>query len=265
MADNWIDIIGNLSTINTQAIKALLGKSFYYTMLKHKDNLLSDSCKDSNPFEMYETLSMVIKPKIKDEPKYTYIGTKITVDKNNSKIKKIEHGVEIPMKKFSNITGEVKLALSFMLNKYIFECHSYFLDNRNTFITSNNILDKICEYSESHISLPIAPAMIKLSTIIDVEKSVQDSYCNLSTKLQENSKVLFKDSNDEYPKKQLELVVEVYVKFIKIIAIFMTSLLYEKRQAVSGLFLYGILRQINMILKQTNSKIDEELLERMKD
>jgi hypothetical protein len=42
-------------------------------------------------------------------------------------------------------------------------------------------------------------------------------------------------------------------------------MLYEKRQAVNAMFLYGILRQINSQVRQFNCEIDEEIFDHLKE
>lgn len=264
MSDQWKEIIGDFKTISSNAMKNILGRSMYLTILKHKDNLNEESNKDIDQFYMYETLHMALNPKKKEETKYTYKGDKTTIDRK-TKEKKVEKNVDLPMKKFANITGEVKNGLTFLLNKYINECYLCYIDGKRTFPDESQVLSHICNYSESQCSQPIAPIIIKSVDVLDVEELVEGNYANCLKQLVEKLRAYFKDKEDKVPEKQLGTLVDAFIKFMKIIAIYMTDILFEKRQAVNGVFLFGILRQLNSSLKQHGVRMDSELFDNLRE
>lgn len=264
MTDQWTELIGDFKVLIANPIKMLLGKSLYLTILKHKDNLCEESNRDVDPFYMYETLQMALNPRKKDEVKYTYRGDRTTVDKK-TKITKVEKDIDIPMKKFANITGEVKTGLAFLLNKYINECYSCYVDNKKSFVDESQVLTQVCNYAELKCTLPIAPTIIRCTEALDIESLVEGNYANCLKLLLEKLRTYFKGKEDKVPEKQLGTLVDAFIKFMKIIAIYMTDLLYEKRQAVNGVFFYGILRQINSAMRQHGCHIDEELLDNLKE
>lgn len=270
MSEQWSEILGDFKTITAPGIVNLLGKSFYQTILKQKDNLLEDANFDvnnpkENRFHMYETLHMALNPKKKDDKdRYTYVGDKTTTDKKTKK-KKTEKDVVQPVKKFANITGEVKNGLVFILNKYIKECHECYLDNKKTFLDESNVLTQICNYAESHMPMPITPVIVKSADVLDIELLIEGNYANCLKQLVEKLRTYFKDKEEKVPEKQLGTIVDAFIKFMKILAVFMTGILYEKRQAVNGVFLFGILRMMNNLLVPHNCKIEDELFDNLKE
>lgn len=262
MAQQWEDVIGDYKNILTNPVKNLLGKSFYFTMLKHKDNLNNEVAVDNDPLHMFETLHMALNPKKKGEAKYTYRGTKVTVDKT-TKAKKVEEDVEMGIKKFANITGDVKNGLTFILNKYIHECITF--HNSRSVKDDNITLQNLCTYVDNNISLPISSVICKIITLYDVEKIVDGNYANCSKQLVEKIRVYFKNDEDQAPEKSLGVLVDAYVKFMKVIAIAMTDTLFERRQAVSKTLFMGILRHFNSLSKQFGVKMEAEFLDNLKE
>jgi len=182
-----------------------------------------------------------------------------------TKVKSTEKNVDLPMKKFANITGEVKNGLAFLLNKFIKECQSCYIDNKRSLLGEDQVLNQICTYATSQVSLPIAPVIIRSAEILDIEALVEGNYANCLKQLAEKIRPLFKDKEDKSPEKQLGTIVDAFIKFMKIVAIYMTDILYEKRQAVNGVFLFGILRQINSQLRQHDCKIEDELFDNLRE
>lgn len=264
----FVDLIGNGYGINATTIKHI-GTSFQMTITYLKDGLLEEQEIDDmskSHFRMYETLTMALHPKKKDAPdRYTYIGDRTRTEKGNKDKKIHEKGVAIPVKKFANITSELKNALGFLLAKYIKECHDCYHDNGNTFQDESQVLSQIEAYAVSNCSLPIAPFIIRLYDFYDVDKIVEGSFNSLQQTLTTGFRFFFKDSKEVVPEKQLANIVAAYIRFMKTIAVMMTGILFEKRQATSGLFFYGILRQLNYLMKPTNYSIDNELIEYLKN
>jgi|GEM_PF-3994958 len=257
-----IEIIGNFTDLKALAVANLLGKTFYMSMLKHKDDLVKES-NIEGILRPFETLYMVIHAKKEKGEKYTYKDDKVTKDPFTGGVT-VEKDIEQPVKKFANITSEVKNGLIFILNQYIKECHDYYKSSKNKFPEKTQVLAKICEFSEKQSPNAIAPIIIKSSDVIDIEKLVEGSYNQCLKNLTDKVRKYFKDNVDDAPDEQLNSIVNAYIRFMKIIAIMMTDCLFEKRQALSGFFFFGMLRQINSIMKQHKCRIEEETFDNMR-
>lgn len=268
MATEWKTIIGDYKVIAGNPVKTLLGKSLYLTVLKHFDSLLDSLEQEEDKFYMYERLSHAVAADKKSDgtkEKPTYKGVK--------KVKKTVDGTEIvveeegnlALKKFANLTADVKTGLLFLLHKYVHECYTCYVDNKLSFANELEVLKQVSAYSKSHLSMPIAPFIIKISEVIDVESIVEGNFANILKQLCDKLRGLFKNEEDRSPEKQIGVLVDAYIRFLKIIALFTTDFLFESRQAVNEKFLFGILRQFNTIMKQYHTGIDEEFFATMKD
>jgi hypothetical protein len=260
---DWEETVGNFTTLNTPGMKKCITTHFYHSIVKRKDDLTAASNKDDDPHYMCATLHMELNPKKKDDPeKYTYIGDKTTGTGDKKVVLKKQ---QLPMKKFANITGDVKSGLMFLTNKFVKECHACYVAKKNTFVDEAHVLEQICEYSENELSMPISSVIVKSSNIFDIEGLIEGNYANCFQKMVEKLRGYFKNAQDKVPEKQLTTIVDAFIKFTKIIAVLMTDILYEKRQAVNTTFFIGILRQINTLLHQNNCHLDDELFDTMKE
>lgn len=246
-------------------IKKLV-KAFSLFIVKRKDTLV-DNCnflEGENPFHIYETLEMAMATRKKDDKKPFYIGKKITVDKNTKKKTEYEN-VEITMKKFASITSEVKNGLLFILFKYMKECHDCYLKNGKTFGPEDQILTQITTFAETSCISPITPVITQIIDIIDIEKIIDGAYQDLHKELSQPLRTYFKGSEEKVPDKQLNVIIDAYIKFIKIIAVLMTDILFEKRYAINKTLLCSILRQMNTMLVGHNCEIDSDLMTYIKE
>lgn len=270
---DWNSVIGNFESLRNQKFINILGKSFYLTILKHKETLFANSGNDENPFYMYETLQMALNPPKKGEKKPTYKGTREVVDKN-TKQKVSKEDEDCPMKKFAIISVDVKVSLSFILNKFIKETYSYYMSSegksKKSFIVSSksnspSILEQIYEYSIKNIDNPITPVLINITKDSDIESVVSGNYANLQNEIISRLRDIFKTDEEQVPEKQLSMIIDVFISFLKIIAVYLSCFLYEKRTTINQVMLNSILRIFNVQLNKYEHHFDEETFNIMKE
>ena len=262
MSDDFADLLGNkfMEVLYTNSAKTSVRKSFYLLMIKYLESLINES-PDPSKFVIYENYQQasVVKKKDVSIEKPIYTRTITVVDKETGE--ETEETETGPVKKFANITADVTTALCFLFNKYIKECYDYFIENRHSFGEESKLLDNICEYSNTYSQMPIAPVIIQSSNILNIETLLEGDYGSGSKSLADKIRVFFKDEHDRNYEIHLSAIVHAFIKFEKVIGILMINMLYERRQAINISFLFGVLRLINVFLKDEKCEIDNEIFD----
>lgn len=264
MATAFSDILSEFKELESTSVKNLLGKLLYFIVLKHREDLLSVSDIDCEQRKEkgIESLYQALNPKDENNKKHTYKGEKKIKDSVTG-VEKVIKDADLNYKKFISIITEVKASLSFMLIKYISECKQCYMNERK-FNDETTILEQICRYSEKNITMPLAPCIFKLNDVFNSENLIKGSYGEVYTNLNNKIKTYFKNKDDSYPERQLGVIIDAYIKFVKTIAILSTSMIYEKKSGINSQFFFGIIRQINAMLKANGSEIDEEFIINLK-
>lgn len=283
MANTWNDIIGNYSY--GTVVKNGLGKIAYMNILKKIEIHLANSITEKPEFKQFETLAMVKETnKEKKEQMRKYIGDKeveekvemdeesvnpetgeIEINKVTVTQKVIKKNQELVVKKCANVTFEYKTGLMFLLLKYIHECVECYTENNYAFHDSDQVLEQILKFSQSHIANPIVPAIIRASEIFKVELTNPEDFDGIIDTLVGKSKLYFKNKNEISPTKQINVIIEAFVRFLKVLSIYAADLIYEKKQAVNLCLLFGMLRITNTHIAQYDCSFTEELFEFMKN
>lgn len=279
MTDSWANIIGNYINLGGNPIRVALGHVSYLYILKQIDIHLENSLDDNEWFKCYETLHMALNPKkkIKDDENskgYTYIGDRIVIkkdadgksikDEKGNIIKETEKDVELPVKKYVNITVPYRTGLAFLLQKYVHECVSCFNDGNHMFKGKEYVLEQVYKYAQSNIPNPVFPAIIRAVDTFKVELIIDYDYEEFSQFLYDKCKGYFKGKEDQVPQEQLRLIVTTFIKFIKMVSIYVADLIYEKHQVVNNDMLFGVLRIINSNIFQYDASFTESLFVSMK-
>lgn len=283
MAGNWTDVIGNYTNINGNYIRTEIGHVTYLNILKKIDLHLENSLNDNENFKGYENLYMALHPKKKtksekgdkkeksekSDSQYTYMGQKTTiVTKTNEKGEEVKEKVveecELPVKKYPNITFHYRTGMAFIFQKYVHECVSCFNAEKNKFRDKDEVLTQVCKYSQSNISNPVAPAVVRAADMFKIDQIIDADYNEFSIHLFEKCKMYFKGKEDQVPQEQLRTIINAFVRFVKIISVYIADLIYEKRQTINDNILFGILRLINSNIYQYDAGFSESLFELMK-
>lgn len=260
---DWATSIGNFKTLQAVGIRNQLARTMYLTVVKHKDDLLEAANRDENPMYMYETLSMALAPKGKDAQKFTYKGDKTTKDKKTGK-SVTQKNVDLPMKKFVTITFEAKAGMAFLLNMFVKECYGCYKSKGYKFGPDDKVLQNVMDYTDSLAPEAIVtPAIIRVGDVMDVDSIVQNNFGNIQTELMNKINPIFKDEEGKSPESKVEILVKAFVKFLKVVSVLMGDLLFEKRAAVNKVFLLGIMRQLNSLIKMYGACFEQEVLDTM--
>lgn len=274
---DWASIIGDYKGLAGNPIKTLLGKSLYLTILKYFDHLIEGLEQDEDTFYMYERLAAVIgserKARTKGETKPakpTFRKTKKSkvLDEETGKYVIVESEVNSALMKFANISVDVKNGLLFMLLKYVHECRQCYINGGNSFKSEDEVLNQVVEFSNTTIANPIAPAIIKIPVRYDIDHVIDGNYANILQTLCEKLRPIFKNEEDRAPEKQLNRIVDAFVKYMKIIAVRTTASLFENRQAVNEKFMFALLRNFNLdarMFKIPDCILTEEFIFTMKE
>lgn len=260
---DWADSIGNFKSLQAVGVRNLLGKCAYLTIVKIKDDHLSNENSDENHLYMFETLQMALAPKGKDAPKFTYKGEKTVKDKKTGKSTKLQNQ-DLPMKKFVTITFEAKAGLTFLLNMFVKECHAYYKSKGYKFGPDDKVLQNIMDFADSLApDAIVAPAIIRAGDAMDPDQIVPNNFGNIQTELQNKITPLFKDEEGKTPDTKVEILVKAFVKFLKVISIMSGDDLYHKRAAVNKSYLLGKLRMLNSFIKMYGACFEQEVLDTM--
>jgi hypothetical protein len=258
---DWGDIIGKFNNINGNGnIIKHIWITMYNTIVFHKDELHKEGVKETVDLKMFETYQQYHTPKEKGS-KYTYFGKKITKDKTTNK--RVEIECDQPVKKFANITVEVKYAFMFLLNRYIYECNKCFVESKCKLKSPDKVLDQVDEYARKNILLPITPFLIKVYEMYKIEHLLEPSWKNHCEEFNKKISGYFKDRDDVCPKDSVNKLVEVFVKFIKVISLMICDILYAGRKAVNGPLFYGCLGTLNTMCNTQDYPIESEMISNM--
>jgi len=248
---DWSETIGNFENLTNDKCKTEMSRALYATIVKQKDNFVEQAGYDDNPFYMYETLRQLLHPPKKDDPKHTYRGLK-----KKKGVKGPGEMADLPMKKFANIPTDLKNGLTYLLNKYIYEIHECYTSNEYKFESEDQVISQIVEYSSNTIINPFVPFVVRASSAFKAELLVEGNYFNLPKALNEKIRTYFKTEEDTYPERQLNVIVDVFVKFLKVLAINFTSHLFHKRCTLSKEFLLSHLQTLNSLLAGSRCDLD---------
>lgn len=260
-----IDLIGNFDDLKTAAFKTHLGKAAALTILGLKDKYSEIHFPDDldnikvNPFACYETLSMALNPPKKGEDKYTYIGDKTTKNKDTGK-PETQHDVAVNYKKFVIISNELKNTLTFLLNMYVNEVQQYYAHNKYNFGKIDSVLNNICEYTVKYIGeSAITPCIVKINEVLNINGIIENNFNDINKNIGDKIRRYFKDSNDITPDAHVHVIVEAYVKFLKIFAKITADIILEKRQSLTESLIMGVLRIMSTMLYNQKCNISEDI------
>ena len=251
--DTWSDIIGEFSNLKSKSLGNNLGKFFYMTLLKHRDNILNCLNSDVNPYVEFETLHQIQNPK-KGKEKYTF-----------KKMVKNKEGVleekDCSYKKLVMINQDLKNAFIFILNVFVKECYDCYVKNGKKF--EKDVLDQVfnfvqAEREEGHM---MAPAIIKSQELFDVDKLIPTVFHDMTSTLTSKVKGHFADDDNNIPDDQISDIVRSFIKFIQVIAVLIMDTLWNNKRSINISVLFGQLRQLSTLLSNYDCDIGQELLD----
>lgn len=264
---NWEEVLGNFKNIQGNTTKNTLGRSVYLNIVHTKDAWLDNTNLDNNPFSTYETIVMATTPKKKDEKNpFTYKGTKITKDPKTNKPVKLENQ-DLPMKKIVSVTTEAKNGLTILLNMYVRECYEFYKDNKDKFPQDDRVLSKLTEYAETKATEhTVVPAIIRTVDLMDIDKSIETDFAKVRAHLIDKVTPYFKDAEGKTPDTKITIIIDAFVRFLKIVSALMADLIIEKRLSnaplpVNTALLLGTLRQLNRFLRTNNACFENEVFD----
>jgi hypothetical protein len=261
---DYIKVLGKFPTITAPATSTDVAKSFYQAVLKQKDKLVEESNFDTedNPFFMFESLKQSLNPR-KGDDKYTYHGIRKVKDKETNI--STEEEADLPMKKFITVTAEAKIVFKFFLCALMKQSKDYFSSRGSKFPEENKLMEELAKYSKNTAGYPVIPFIVKASEIFNVNYHIRGGYNSIEKKLREKAGPFFKDSEDKIPDTHLGIIVEHYVKFLHVLALFTGSMLFPARRAVNLQLLLGFIYQINVMVEEHGSKLSNDTIVYLKE
>jgi len=262
---DWSKYIGKFPNLNTPSFKNELSKAFYLATLKRKDEIVRSCQYDEgeDPNYMFETLDQAMTPRTKDQPKYTFTGIKKSKDKDTGIT--VEETCEQPMKKFVTVTVEAKTILIYLINAFYKEIHDYYKANKNVFPDESRLVSELVKFSQQKSENSIIPFVTHCTEVFQIQTIINGGFNSIEKKIVDKVRTYFKDTEDKTPDAKLAITAELFVKFMHVLVVMSTDLLYEKRQAVNMQFLFGILRQISTMGKQHDAGLNQDVFNMMKE
>lgn len=285
---NWTTEIGNFPKLQAAAIANAIGNRMNYWMTSIKD----DMCKDMeqpNEYTQYRTVEQLLNPpttteetedgKTKEKKdKLTWHGVRTIAKKgaDNKSLKDEEGNVvyeevegDWPMSNFSTVTTPTKRALVYLLNRFMFEAQNAFHENGDSF--GNDALKVVSDHSVAGESPSIAAMIIavaaKCETMCNI---INDDNCSDDKHKSDDVNNKINNAVTEYfkvgskaPSTQLKVLVDTFVKFLRVLSVFSVNSLFEAHKAINMTFLKVQLRNAFSLVQTADMAITPEFMEKL--
>lgn len=253
---SWEDFVGNYAALKVPKAQNTLGICIHKTALFVRKQLTlqaqevdpdfkdphekSLSFDEETMIENYEGEDKKNKPK----PKYTaMVSTQEEYKDAEGKTKKrvikgaSKKEAEKPKAKWFTATADFKFSISFMLQRYVKEINDFYVSKGKRFPEETTVLSEFQSFTSQPMDIGqfnIAPFIIGITDKLNASKQVEAIYGQLDQFLFTKLSDMFKDVNGATPSHQINKLVDRFVQFIKLIAIFMARMLWSKKLRVDA-------------------------------
>jgi len=269
--------MGNYEKLRAQICSTKIGNALQIGILQHRDTLASTSSDDQDRYAEFHNLHEELNPKRKptkkvakegeeeDEDaveeeddvdenayKYCYWGKGKVKDPDTKELVEIEG--EFPKKRFVTIATPVKMVLQYMLNCFVDECHTFYLENNNSF-PNDNLLDAIQTFVIEQREDPIMPFVYRVSKLYkEIDIILEDENTKgtgvLGTFIENELKTIFEiKKSGKNTISKLYILRETFVNFIKVISVHIMDYLWWQRSPFNLGMLFGTFAQFSRMIE----------------
>lgn len=255
--------IETYETVKSTAVSAAVSNYVYLNALATKDIVLSDKSgsyhKPDHKLAQFETKYQAEhKPNTKKgEAKYTY--SKITITEDDATGEKIHNREIMSIKKFFNLqNADLKHFLEFFLVALCKEYSVFFPKQKGKYEPAATFDKKFSETVEKELAGTVARFIFTIGTVSRVDAMVTETVITPELTLMKEMEGYY-GTAEKRPMDHLRAITAAYLKFCKLVAVFLANNLMECTATITLEDLLALLRHFNAMQRADGSRPGEAL------